>query len=311
MTQANEKFIYINGHRIAYLEQGKGPPVILIHGIPTSNLLWRRVMPKLAATRKVYAPDMLNYGQSDKPLDANVSIAAQSRLIVKFMDQLKVKSADLVAHDIGGGVAQLMAVNDPERVRKLVLIDSVCFDSWPIPEFLPLQEAEAEESMTLDQFVTMMRQFMPRGVFRRCRNGASPKITGFGYTLRNPLAVMVQSALKEWGDDHKVRRLWSHDASLWTGNDEGQWLGWLGITDDLLAHLQPLIRLGDEVQQAGFSHVVVLGMGGSSLCPAVMALTFGEQPGFPELHVLDSTDPAQIMTVKGRVDLRKTSTNNS
>jgi len=167
MTQANEKFIHINGHRMSYLEQGKGPPVILIHGIPTSNLLWRKVMPHLATTRKVYAPDMLNYGKSDKPIDANVSIDAQSRFIVNLMDQLNVKSADIVAHDIGGGVAQLMAINNPERVRKLVLIDSVCFDSWPIPDFFPLQEIGAEESMPLAQFVTMMRQFMPRGVYHR------------------------------------------------------------------------------------------------------------------------------------------------
>lgn len=164
MTQANEKFIQINGHRMSYLEQGEGPPVILIHGIPTSNLLWRRVMPRLATTRKVYAPDMLNYGKSDKPIDANVSIDAQSRFIVQLMDQLNLKAADIVAHDIGGGVAQLIAVNYPERVRKLVLIDSVCFDSWPIPEFLPLQKAGAEEGMSLEAFVTMMRGFMPEGV---------------------------------------------------------------------------------------------------------------------------------------------------
>ena len=167
MKPSTHHIIQINGHHIAYDQHGDGSPVLLIHGIPTSNLLWRKVMPVLAETHQVFAPDLLNYGKSDKPADANVSIEAQSRLIVKFMDQLELESADIVAHDIGGGVAQLIAVNYPARVRKLVLIDAVCFDSWPIPEFLPLQEPAAEEATSLDEFLKMMRGFMPEGVHNK------------------------------------------------------------------------------------------------------------------------------------------------
>ena len=164
MIDLDTRYLVINGHRIAYIEQGNGTPLILIHGIPTSKQLWRHVMPALPATRRVLAPDLLNYGESDKPLDANVSIEAQSRMIVHFMDALKIDSADIVAHDIGGGVAQLLAVNYPERVDKLVLIDSVCFDSWPIPEFLPLLQPGAEDGFSTDAFIAMMREFMPQGV---------------------------------------------------------------------------------------------------------------------------------------------------
>jgi 2-hydroxymuconate-semialdehyde hydrolase len=167
MKSSTHHIIQINGHHIAYDQHGEGSPVLLIHGIPTSNLLWRKVMPVLAKTHQVFAPDLLNYGKSDKPADANVSIEAQSRLIVKLMDQLELESADMVAHDIGGGVAQLIAVNYPARVRKLVLIDAVCFDSWPIPEFLPLQEPGAEEATSLDEFLKMMREFMPEGVHNK------------------------------------------------------------------------------------------------------------------------------------------------
>ena len=167
MKPFNDHVVLIDGHKIAYNQQGEGSPVVLIHGIPTSNVLWRNIMPDLATTHRVFAPDLLNYGKSDKPVDANVSIEAQSRLIVKFMDQLGLQSADLVAHDIGGGVAQLIAVNYPERIRKLVLIDTVCFDSWPIPEFLPLQQAGAEEAMSLAALLTMMRGFMPQGVHNK------------------------------------------------------------------------------------------------------------------------------------------------
>ena len=103
----------VGGHRLAYLDEGSGPPVLLIHGIPTSSLLWRQVIPVLTQTHRVIAPDMLNFGKSAKPVDADVSIAAQSRLMVKVLDALGVARADVVAHDIGGGVAQLMAVNGP------------------------------------------------------------------------------------------------------------------------------------------------------------------------------------------------------
>lgn len=166
-TALIEGHTQIDGHKIAYLEQGSGSPVILLHGIPTNSRMWRAIIPQLAATHRVIAPDLLNYGQSEKPQSADVSINAQSRMILRFMWALGIRNADVVAHDIGGGVAQLLAVNAPEAVRKLVLIDSVCFDSWPIPEFEPLQHPEAEAKMSLEAFITMMRGFMPTGVVKK------------------------------------------------------------------------------------------------------------------------------------------------
>ena len=125
--------------------------------------MWR-IIPELAKTHRVIAPDLLNYGKSDKPNDADVSINAQSSIIAKLMDVLGARRADIVGHDIGGGIAQLIAVNYPEKIRKLVLIDSICFDSWPIPEFEPLQEPGAESDMSSEDFLTMMRGFLPKGV---------------------------------------------------------------------------------------------------------------------------------------------------
>lgn len=166
-TQMTENHTYIDGHKIAFLEQGSGSPVILLHGIPTNSLMWRDIIPQLAKTHRVIAPDLLNYGRSAKPKSADVSINAQSGMIVKLMDVLGVRRADIVAHDIGGGVAQLIAVNYPEKIRKLVLMDSVCFDSWPIPEFEPLQKPEAESDMSLEDFLSMMRAFMPNDVYNK------------------------------------------------------------------------------------------------------------------------------------------------
>lgn len=120
------------------------------------------------------------------------------------------------------------------------------------------------------------------------------------------MATAVKASLKEWGEGNKVRRLWSHDATLWSGFDEANWLGWLGIIEDQLANIQPLVSIRDEVKPAGFSHVMVLGMGGSSLCPEVMAHTFGKQQGYPTFHVLDSIDPAQIRRFEEKINLAHT-----
>ena len=126
------------------------------------------------------------------------------------------------------------------------------------------------------------------------------------YTLPDKLASSVKASLEDWSASDKVSRLWAADASLWTGADEGSWLGWLSIVDDQLASSQSLTRFAHEIKNAGFSHLLLLGMGGSSLCPEVMKMTFGKIDGFPELHGLDSTDPSQVKTLESQVDLART-----
>src|SRR5262245_23583476 len=143
-------------------------------------------------------------------------------------------------------------------------------------------------------------------VDRRGKGPGAAKINRLSFTLPPDLAAAVKTTLEDWRVGGKMRRLWAHDASLWTGADEADWLGWLGVTDDQLVHIDHVKQVADEVKSAGFTHVALLGMGGSSLCPEVMRLTFGKVAGFPELHVLDSTDPAQIKAFESKLDLAKT-----
>ena len=126
------------------------------------------------------------------------------------------------------------------------------------------------------------------------------------YTLPDDLTSQLTETLDDWRIHGKVRRLWARDASLWTHADEGNWLGWLRITEDRLVRIQHLTEIAGEVRDAGFSHALLLGMGGSSLCPEVLKMTFGKIHGYPELHILDSTDPAQIRAVERKVDLAST-----
>jgi len=124
--------------------------------------------------------------------------------------------------------------------------------------------------------------------------------------LPEPLAGQVKANIEDWRSGDKVRRFWQHDASLWTSTDEANWMGWLDITADQIAHSEKLHAAVADVKKENFSDILLLGMGGSSLCPDVLKATFGRIAGFPELHVLDSTDPAQIKAFEQSVDLPKT-----
>ena len=125
-------------------------------------------------------------------------------------------------------------------------------------------------------------------------------------TLPEELANAVAASLEEWRKSNKVARLWQKDASLWTRTDESSWLGWLHIVDQQLAHDDAFKRIAEDVQKTRFKHALLLGMGGSSLCPEVLRMTFGKIKGFPELHVLDSTDPVQIKSIEEKLDLKST-----
>jgi transaldolase/glucose-6-phosphate isomerase len=116
----------------------------------------------------------------------------------------------------------------------------------------------------------------------------------------------VQTNLDDWRDKGKVRRLWEGDTSLWSGTDENQWLGWLHIVEEQRGHKDVFQCLVDDVKKTGIKQVLVLGMGGSSLCPEVLKRTFGKIDGFPELLVLDSTVPAQVKAFANKIDFKET-----
>ena len=128
----------------------------------------------------------------------------------------------------------------------------------------------------------------------------------FSYALPTDLKSAVTEARNNWDRAGNTQRLWQKDASLWTNTDEGKWLGWMDIVDQQLASLSKFKALGAEIHEDGFTHILLLGMGGSSLCPEVFSLTFGKQQGFPELLVLDSTDPVQIKSVRDKIDPART-----
>jgi transaldolase / glucose-6-phosphate isomerase len=143
-------------------------------------------------------------------------------------------------------------------------------------------------------------------VQKKRRTVLGSKLNAMSYKLPEELDKDVQAALEDWRKEGKVRRLWAADASLWTETDEANWLGWLEIVDKQLKGVAHLQSFADDLKSVGFTDVLLLGMGGSSLGPEVFGETFGSKPGFPNLHVLDSTDPEQIRHFEARINPART-----
>jgi 2-hydroxymuconate-semialdehyde hydrolase len=130
---------------LAYLDQGEGPAVVLLHGFPTSSFLWRNVGPLLASRFRVITPDLMGYGRSAKPPEAPLHIRAQAGYVGELLERLDVdRVLAAIGHDIGGGVAQLLAFQG--LADALVLIDAISLDSWPIEGVKMLQGTEPAQA---------------------------------------------------------------------------------------------------------------------------------------------------------------------
>lgn len=116
----------------------------------------------------------------------------------------------------------------------------------------------------------------------------------------------VDAASADWTSHDKVARFWKKDPALWTNDGEEKWLGWIDIVERQQKDLPAFAALAADIKSTGFKSALLLGMGGSSLCPEVLAITFGQQAGFPALHIVDSTDPAQVKATRDKVNLAET-----
>jgi pimeloyl-ACP methyl ester carboxylesterase len=128
------EFIDVGGARLYYYAagtRGAGEPVVFLHGFPTSSHLWADVIPQMPDGHRLVVVDLLGYGRSDRPLGRAVGIRGHGERVVGLLDALGINYACVVGHDVGGGVAQWLAVRQPTRVSRLCLVDAVAFDEWP------------------------------------------------------------------------------------------------------------------------------------------------------------------------------------
>jgi len=264
---ANAKLTYQRAKQL-YATQRWG--ALAAHGAQAQRLLWASTSTKNPAYRDVfYVEELIGPGTVDTVPPATFdAFRDHGRPRASLEDGLEE------AHDAMATLAEVGV--DFDAVTATLLDDGVRLFADAFDELL--RAVEGTRAVTATQTIS----------------------------LPEPLTEQLEATLEEWATNDNVRRLCSRDATLWTGGDEAAWLGWLGIAEDQLGHEDALRRIADDVKAAGFSYALLLGMGGSSLFPELLALTFGPQAGFPELHVLDSTDPAQLRSVEAKVDLERT-----
>jgi pimeloyl-ACP methyl ester carboxylesterase len=155
-----DRNLLVDGVRLAYRDRGEGEPVVFVHGTPSWSHEWRHVVPAVeAAGHRVVTYDLLGYGDSERPLDRDTSVAAQTDLLVGLLDELGLERPSLITHDIGGAIGQRIAVLHPQRARRLMLIDAVSYDSWPsetwreiirtrLESYAAMSAADFEEMLT-------------------------------------------------------------------------------------------------------------------------------------------------------------------
>lgn len=156
-----DQVIDVDGIPMGWREDGTGVPVVLVHGIPTSPALWRHVIGLVPGAR-LLAWEMVGYGESiPQGHERDISVGQQAEYLCAWMRAVGVRSAVLVGHDLGGGVVHIAAIRDPSICRGLVLVDSIGYDSWPIPSVKAMQRLSAIVArMPLSLLRTSLRRFL-------------------------------------------------------------------------------------------------------------------------------------------------------
>ena len=131
------KFVEVPSGRISYVESGSGPVALFVHGVIVNKYLWRRQIAALADIRRVIAIDLLAHGETEIKPDQDVSVTANAKMIAEVLDALGIDKVDLVGNDSGGGISQIFAALNPDRVRTLTLTDCDTHDNWPPEAFMP------------------------------------------------------------------------------------------------------------------------------------------------------------------------------
>lgn len=127
-----KQFIELPPGRVAFMSAGAGEPLILLHGFPTSGYLFQPMMPLLAESFTIYALDLPGYGDSRAAPQQALDLEAQAKMVAAFADALNLPEFSLVGHDLGGGIGQVMGLRYPQRLRRMVWINTVMADNFPI-----------------------------------------------------------------------------------------------------------------------------------------------------------------------------------
>jgi pimeloyl-ACP methyl ester carboxylesterase len=151
---------------LSYVDQGHGPPVVFIHGTPTWGYVWHALLTPLSAANRMLIPDLLGFGRSDRSDGFDRSLGRQAEALITWLDLLGIERATLVGHDLGGGIALRLAVQAPERIERLCLIDSAAYDAGPSRLMVRLDHPRTARNFPAAAFARLLRASLARGFAR-------------------------------------------------------------------------------------------------------------------------------------------------
>lgn len=159
----------VQGHDLAYRREGEGPPLLLVHGIVSHSFLWRDLMPGLARRHEVVAVDLLGCGASDKPLDVSYGIQAHVARLEAFTQALGWGPFAFAGHDLGGGIAQRFAVEHPDRLTHVAVLNGVAYDYWPVQPIVAMRTPILRQLAMATLDLGALKLVVKRGVFHKER----------------------------------------------------------------------------------------------------------------------------------------------
>jgi pimeloyl-ACP methyl ester carboxylesterase len=161
--QELQKVIEVGDRFISYVDAGKGPPIVLLHGIPTWGYLWHKLTPSLERSHRVLIPDLPGYGYSDRSDRFDRGVARQAERLDAWMQALGLARAAFVGHDVGAAVALRLAAFHPERVEKLCLIDALAYDSRPLGALVSLAHPPEGRRLSPASVAKLLRAALKAG----------------------------------------------------------------------------------------------------------------------------------------------------
>jgi pimeloyl-ACP methyl ester carboxylesterase len=165
MVQTESSTIEVEGYTIAYSKRGDGEVVLLVHGITTYSFIWRKIAPLLAEKYQVLTIDLPGCGNSSKQLERKYSIKSHARLLKSFVKKMNIESFHLVGHDVGGGVCQIFAVNYPEMLFDLTLVNTVAYDFWPVQPIIAMRTPIIRQFAMATLDFGALRMIIRRGLY--------------------------------------------------------------------------------------------------------------------------------------------------
>jgi pimeloyl-ACP methyl ester carboxylesterase len=159
--------IEIQGNSIAYFREGMGETVVFVHGITTHSFIWRKVVPYFQSNYDIVLIDLLGCGSSDKPLNEDLSLKRQTHLIKDFCQKLGITRFHMICHDVGGGIGQIFAVNYPELLFDLTLINSVAYNFWPVQPIIAMRTPIVRQIAMATLDFGMFEIIVKRGLYHK------------------------------------------------------------------------------------------------------------------------------------------------